>query len=424
MWCIIRLSVGQVAAYMKILTVSATDHIGGAAIAAYRLHQGLLGAGIEAEMLVMRKVTADSSVHRLSSGLHRYRRMQRRLAERRHQSQLGRHPRQPGSGYWSLNRFGYPIAKAVNVFEADVVHLHWVGDNYLPIPQFAKIKAPIVWTLHDMWAFTGGCHSADDCLNYRENCGSCPQLRHPAADDISARILRQKRRAWANLPMTIVCPSQWLADCARQSRVLKNRRIEVIPNGIDPSQFKRLDKGSARQAFNLPLDKKLILFGAVGGTEDPRKGFAYLWDALRLLPEKSDIELVVFGAAQAEALELHLPLHQVGYLGDSVSMTLLYSACDVLVLPALQENLPNTLMESLACGTPCVAFNQGGTPELIQHQHNGYLARFKDRADLAKGIQWVLAGSLSPQSIHQQALDRYHIGHIAKQYIRLYQSLG
>ena len=409
---------------MKILTVSATDRIGGAGIAAYRLHQGLLQSGIEAEMLVMRKVTVDASVHRLSDFLPRHSRLRRRLAQRLHKRQLQRHPRRPDSGYWSLNRFSYPIASVINAFNADVVHLHWAGDNYLPIPQFAKIKAPLLWTLHDMWAFTGGCHSANDCLNYQAACGDCPQLVHPAANDISAAISRQKQRAWADIPMTIVCPSQWLADCAGQSRILQNKRIEVIPNGIDASQFKPLDKAGARQAFNLPPHKKLILFGAVGGVRDPRKGFAHLREALQYLPEKSNAEVVVFGGEERQTLDVHLPCHQVGHLSDSVSISLLYAACDVFVLPAWQENLPNTLMESLACGTPCVAFDQGGIPELVQHQRNGWLARFKDAADLARGIQWVLSQSLSSQDISRQLHERFNLPFIIKQHIRLYQSLA
>lgn len=416
---------------MKIVTVSATDRIGGAGIAAYRLHQGLRQAGLKAEMLVMKKASADPSVHRLSSRLGRRGRLFRRLAATRHRRQLARHPRHPGSGYWSLNGFDYPIARAINAFQADVVHLHWLGDNYLPIQQFAKIKPPIVWTLHDMWAFSGGCHSADDCQRYQADCGHCPQLLHPAADDISARISRRKQRAWADIPMTIVCPSQWLADCARQSRILKDKRIEVIANGIDASQFKPLDKNSARQAFNLPTDKKLILFGALGGASDPRKGFIYLRDALRHLPEgardrpsKADMEVVVFGAAQSESLDICLPVHQIGYLSDSASLCLLYSACDVFALPALQENLPNTLMESLACGTPCVAFDNGGVGDLIQHKRNGWLARLKDSADLARGIQWALAQSLPPRTISQQTLKRFDLGRITAQYIQLYQSLA
>lgn len=408
---------------MKIVTVSATDRIGGAGIAAYRLHRGLRQAGLEAEMLVMKKASADPSAHRLSSHLSRRGRLFRRLAATRHRRQLARHPRHPGSGYWSLNHFDYPMARAINAFQADIVHLHWLGDNYLPIQQWTKIKPPMVWTLHDMWAFSGGCHSADDCQRYQADCGHCPQLLYPSAHDISARVSRRKQRAWADMPMTIVCPSQWLADCARQSRILKDKRIKVIPNGIDASQFKPLDKDNARLAFNLPLDKRLILFGAFGGARDPRKGFIYLRDALRHLPEKSDIEIVVFGAEPAQGLELHLPCHQIGYLSDSASMCLLYSACDVFALPALQENLPNTLMESLACGTPCVAFDNGGVGDLIHHKRNGWLARLKDSADLARGIQWALAQSLPPRTISQQTLKRFNLGRSTAQHIQLYQSL-
>jgi len=168
----------------------------------------------------------------------------------------------------------------------------------------------------------------------------------------------------------------------------------------------------------------LVLFGAFGGTEDPRKGFTYLRDTFKLLPDSSDIELVVFGSNQAEELDINLPVHQIGRLQDVVSMVLLYSACDVFALPSLQDNLPNTLLESLACGTPCVAFDTGGISDIIQHQQNGYLATFKDTQDLANGIQWTLAQSLPAIDIHQHTVDRYNLPHIAQQYIQLYQSVA
>ena len=150
---------------MKVLTISATDKIGGAGIASYRLHQALLRSGLAAEMLVWRKVTADPTVHRLAGRLNRWQRARRRLAERRHRLALDKHARKAGSAYWSLNHRSYPVSAAINSFAADLVHLHWIGDNFLPIAEFAKIKAPIVWTLHDMWAFTGGCHYAGTCTN-------------------------------------------------------------------------------------------------------------------------------------------------------------------------------------------------------------------------------------------------------------------
>ena len=208
---------------MKVLFVSASDRIGGAAIGAYRLHKALQGEGVQSEMLVLRKVTADPSVHRLASRLSRWRRIPRRLGAARHRGLLAGNPRATDGGYWSLNLFSYPIAAAINSFGADIVHLHWVGDNYLPIRELAKIEAPIVWTLHDMWAFTGGCHTAYDCSRYQAGCGNCPQLVTRGPKDISARVLRDKQRAWSRVPMRVVCPSRWLADCARSSALFKGK---------------------------------------------------------------------------------------------------------------------------------------------------------------------------------------------------------
>jgi len=408
---------------MKVLQISGTDKIGGAGIAAYRLHEGLGQSGIDSQMLVLRKASSDPTVHRFLPRMSRWQRLQTRYASQRHNRQLKANSRQADSAYWSLNNCSYPIADQINAFNADVVHIHWVGDNYLPIQQLTKINAPIVWTLHDMWAFTGGCHYSGDCQTYQTGCGNCPQLIQPNPHDISRQVNQQKIQAWSDIPMTIVCPSQWLADCVRRSHVLGQKNIEIIPNGIDITHFKPIDKISARHALNLPQAKKLVLFGAFGGTEDPRKGFTYLRDALKYLPESSDIELVVFGSDQPEQLDVNLPVHQIGRLQDNVSMTLLYSACDVFALPSLQDNLPNTLLESLACGTPCVAFDTGGISDLIQHQDNGYLAKFKDTQDLVHGIQWTLEQSLSAATIHQQTIGRYNLPHISQQYTQLYQSL-
>ena len=398
---------------MKVLQVSGSDTIGGAGIAAYRLHEGLRQAGVDSQMLVSRKATTNPTVHPLSSQLNRWGRWLQRYASRQYNRQLKKHPRQPDSAYWSLNNSPYPIADSINKFMADVVHIHWIGDNVLPIDQITKIRAPIVWTLHDMWAFTGGCHYAGDCVGYQNHCGNCPQLRHPKPDDISHKILGQKSLLWKDKPMTIVCPSQWLANCVRESRVLGDKTIHVIPNGIDTTQFKPIDKTSARRAFNLPADKKLVLFGAFGGTSDPRKGFSYLRDALQLLPDESDIELVIFGADQPQSIDVKLPVHQVGRLQDHVSIALLYSACDVFVLPSMQDNLPNTLLESLACGT-----------DLIQHQTNGYLATLRDVNDLAHGIQSTLGQSPSASTIHQDIVKRFGLPHIAEQYQQVYRSLS
>lgn len=409
---------------VRVLQVSATDIIGGAGIAAYRLHQGLRKSNIDSQMLVMRKATSDPTVHRISGYLNRLSRMRRRLASHKHKQALKQNPRQPDSSYWSLNHHPYSIASVINSFDADAIHLHWVGDNFLPIQELNKINAPIVWTLHDMWALTGGCHYSGDCTQYQTGCGTCPQLIQPQPNDISDQIIQRKIEALKEQSISIVTPSQWLADCAHESRVLHDKSIQVIPNGINTTQFKPIDRRSARTAFNLPYDKKLVLFGAFGGTSDPRKGFKYLQSALKTLSENNEIELVVFGAENSQNLHVNLPVHQVGRLQDSVSIALLYSACDVFVLPSMQDNFPNTILESLACGTPCVGFDTGGLADLIQHKSNGYLAKLQDIDDLAKGIRWVLAQSLDSLLIHDDIFERYALPHIVEQYHQLYVNLS
>ena len=409
---------------MKVLHVSISDGGGGAALGAYRLHRGLRGARVQSEMLVLRKLTEDPTVHRLSSLLKRWGRARRRLSERRHQRRLDDNPRVAGSGHWSLNLFNYPIASAINSFGSDIVHLHWVGDNFVPIRQLEKIRAPIVWTLRDMWAFSGGCHYAGDCFNYQVACGDCPQLVNRSENDLSAKAQAAKLRAWSKLPLTVVTISEWLAECARNSSLLGDKRIEVIGNPIDPTVFKPLNREAARQAFNLPLDKQLILFGAIGGTSDRRKGFRYLAEALRKLDNDDPVELVVFGSARREDIDVGRPAHQVGRLRDEVSLSALYSACDVYVLPTTQEALGKTLMEALACGTPCISFAGTGPNDLVAHQVDGYLARMKDSADLAAGIEWTLAQAWSREELRRRIVERYGVEQISERYIKLYKSLS
>lgn len=408
---------------MKVLFVAASDRIGGAAIGAYRTHQALRKRGIESEMLVLRKATSDRCVHRLSVYLPRWDRARRRLAAHRHHRLLAVNPRHPDSGHWSLNLFSYPIARAINALEADIVHLQWVGDNFLPIREVAKIKAPIVWTLQDMWAFTGGCHYAGETCDYREGKGHCEQLLSPGCKDISARVYREKLAAWADAPLTVVCLSRWLADCARSSAIMKDRRIGVIGNPVDAKVFKPLNKTVARQAFNLPAEKKLILFGAIGGTSDQRKGFAYLREALSGLEADTGAELVIFGGEAPLALDLPLPVHQVGALQDELSLSLLYGACDVYVLPTLQEAFGNTLVEALASGTPCVTFDGSGAVDIVWHRQNGYVAKLRDSEDLLRGIKWTLAQTWSREELHRDIIARYGSERVAQQYIELYQSL-
>ena len=298
--------------------------------------------------------------------------------------------RSPYSVQWLPDNLAAQVAQ----INPDVIHLHWINGGYLKIETIARFKKPIIWTLHDMWAFTGGCHITKDCMNYTNSCGTCPQLHSNKEKDLSRWIWQRKARAWQNLNLTIVTPSHWLAKCAASSSLLKNVRIEVIPNGLDTQQYKPIEKSVARSILSLPEDKQLILFGAMSATSDPNKGFNFLQSALQNLSQSGwgeQVELVVFGSSQPKnPTELGLKSHYLGRLNDDISLSLVYAAADVFIAPSVQDNLPNTVMESLACGTPCVAFDIGGMPDMIEHQQNGYLAKPFDIDDLARGITWVL----------------------------------
>jgi glycosyltransferase involved in cell wall biosynthesis len=238
----------------------------------------------------------------------------------------------------------------------DIVHLHWVA-RMMRLETLQSLNVPIVWTMHDSWAFTGGCYLPSDCTRYEESCGNCPVLGSDRENDLSRRIWKRKLKAWHDLDLTIIAPSRWMAECAKASSLFRNTRVEVIPNGLDVQSYKPFDKHAAREHFSLPHDKKLILFGAKGATSDRNKGFYLYTEALRELTviTKSDlVELVFFGSSEPDKLsDLGFKVHSLGWQNDDIKLAQLYSAADVFVLPSIQESLGYTVMEAMACGTPC-----------------------------------------------------------------------
>lgn len=375
---------------MKILLLSTYDWQGGAAKAAYRLHQALRRTGIDSQMLVQNKLSDEETV--ITSAT----KFQKGLAKLKPSLDvlpLGLYSGRERVTY-SLQWFPDTIASQVAQINPDIINLHWINSGYLRLETLAKFKKPIVWTLHDMWPFTGGCHYNSDCDRYTKSCGACPQLRSTREWDISRWVWQRKAKAWNNCNLTIVTPSNWLAKCAQESSLFQNFRIEVIPNGLDIQKYKPIDKQLAKNLLGLPIDKQIILFGAVNATSDRRKGFHLLLPALQTLDRsqwQEKIELVSFGASQpVEPPNFGFKANYLGKLSDEISLSLVYAAADVFVAPSLQDNLPNTVMEALACGTPCVAFEIGGMSDMIEHKQNGYLARPYEVSDLAKGITWVL----------------------------------
>ena len=330
--------------------------------------------------------------------------------------------------YFSPNLVPFSgLVQRINALNPDIVHLHWVNKAMLSISDIAAIKAPIVWSLHDMWAFTGGCHYDEGCGAYNELCRECKVLGSTKKNDLSHKIFNKKRRAYAkHKNLTIVGLSQWLADCASNSMLFKNNKVVCLPNPIDTAVYSPLDKRVAREILRLPMDKTLVLFGAMGATSDPRKGYKELCEALFTL-KPNNIELVVFGSSEPNVSEgFKFKAHYLGELHDDVTLRALYSAVNVMVVPSLQENLSNAIMESLACGTPVVGFDVGGNSDMIKHQKNGYLAKPFDPTDLAIGIDWVLrATNYDELSVNarNKVLTEFDSEVVAKNYSELYASV-
>ncbi|ASC70442.1 Glycosyltransferase family 1 [Halomicronema hongdechloris C2206] len=409
---------------MKSLILSTSDIEGGAARAAYRLHQGLQAMGSPSQLLVRAKFSGDKSVIVEKS-------MLTKLGPPMNTLMMRRYPQRQRK-LFSSQWFPDAIASQVARLNPDVVNLHWVSNGFLRIETLAKLKKPLFWTLQDMWPFTGGCHYSEACDRYQQACGRCPQLKSNRERDLSRSIWQRKRKAWKGINLTIVTPSHWMADCVRASSLLQHRRVEVIPFCLDTSLYRPLPTALARQALNLPADKRLVLFGALSATSDHRKGFHLLVPALKRLSQQAQwqdtVELAVFGSsAPATPVDLGFKAHYLGSFQDDLSLALIYSAADVMVVPSLYESFGQTTSEALACGTPVVAFNATGPKDVVDHQLNGYLASPYDVDDLAHGIGWILADPERHQRLSLQAREKaehaFPLRRQAQAYLTLFEQV-
>lgn len=411
---------------LRVLHISTSDILGGAAKAAFRLHQGLRNNGIKSFMLVQEKNVNNDTVYGPESDFQKFFSKFRPYIDRLPLWLYGKSIKSPYHVEWLSDS----IEKKIKDIDPDIIHLHWVCGGFVNLKTIRTIKKPIVWTLHDMWPFTGGCHYSGDCKAYTLKCGCCPQLGSKNEYDLSRLNWRRKRK-WDRLNIMAVSPSRWIGECAKESSLFKNVGIDWIPNGIDFSTYKPGDKNVIRNILNLPVNKKIILSGAFKAANDVRKGFSNFKSIVEKLDEwgcLKDVVLVFFGKVQKHNFsENDVPTRYFDYLHDDISLSLLYAAADVFVLPTTEDNLPNTILEALACGTPCVSFEVGGVPEMIQHKKNGYLAQLFNVNDLSHGIRWVLE---DPDRHNQlcsmartMAEKKFDLYRIASRYEKLYHTL-
>ena len=408
---------------MKVLHVNALDISGGAAKAAHRLHQALLERGIDSQMLVLEKKSDEYTIigprNKLQSVVNELRPYIDYLPLKLYQERAKR----AFSPSW-LPFSG--IVDNINSLNPNIVHLHWIAGGMMTIEEIAKIKAPIVWSLHDNWAFTGGCHVMWDCEKYMESCGACPLLGSLKENDLSRKVYLRKKKTYSSIDITYIGLSNWMTAHAKKSTLLSSKNIECIPSPIDTDLYKPVEKEIAREILGLPLHQKLIGFGAVNPTSDINKGFQELTKSLNIL-EKDNIELVVFGSGNPRYNDtIKLPAHFVGFLKDDITLKLLYSAVDLVVVPSRQENLSNVIMEAQSCGTPVVAFDIGGNNDIIEHKVGGYLAKPFNAFDLANGVKYVLSANNSNQlgiNARDKILSTFDSSLISKQYLSLYQRI-
>ena len=412
---------------MRVLIVNTSERTGGAAVAAGRLLEALINNGVKAKMLVRDKDTDRLTVCGLSSKwctqwnflwerfviwLHLY-------FQREHLFEI------------DIANSGVDITSLPEFQEADVIHLHWVNQGMLSLKNIRQILAtgkPVVWTMHDIWPATAVCHYARGCEAFYTECRRCPLLSGPF--DLASQVWKRKQHMLAGQRITYVACSKWLSDEARKSALLNGQVVTNIPNPIDTHVFCPHDKHTVRQSLGLPTDKRIILFVSQRVT-DPRKGMSYFVEAVQQLvaqhPEmrQNTIVAILGGHAEDVASQLALPAHSLGYVSTSQRIVEVYNSADVFVLPSLEDNLPNTLMEAMACGVPCVGFQVGGIPEMIDHLQNGYVARFRDVADLADGIRYVLDAAdytlLSKQCV-QKVAHCYSQQSVANRYIEVYEA--
>ena len=408
---------------MKVIHFNHSDINGGAARATYRIHHALRKNNIDSRLWVNKASSGDWTVEEPISKLEKI------LVE------LG--PRIINNSLVKMLKTGNQIIHSPSVFpskwvsrinssDADIIHLHWIQGEMLSIANIAKIKKPIVWTPQDMWAFSGAEHYTND-FRWRDGYRANNRPSYESGFDLNRWTWNRKKRHWKQ-SIQIVAPSKWLASCVSDSELMSNWPVSIVPNAINTDYWKPMDKKLAREQLDLPMNAKLILFGAIGGGEDPRKGFDLIINSLKYLKNDSqtkDVELVIFGQSRPQIpIDLSFPVHYMGHLKDDLSLRTLYNSADVMLIPSRQDNLPNTGLEAHACAIPAIAFQIGGLPDIIIHKQTGYLAKAFEIEDFANGILWVLKNSENKKLgsyARERALSHFSEKVIANAYINIYK---
>ena len=418
---------------MRVVHLSTYDATGGAARAAYRIHSGLRQAGVHSSMFVRDGQTKDKSVVTFQPATTLYRRVVRRIRREQIQRKLHRSTR---TGNHKFEPFRHDCSEygtdvIAQMPDCEVINLHWVVD-FLDYPSFFEAMPEgkrIVWTLHDMNPFTGGCHYDLGCGRHLTRCHHCPQLDSQDDNDLSAQIWDRKKTLFDRISpdrIHIAAPSSWLANEVKQSPVFNRFDVSVIPYGVDLEDFAPRNKQSARDVFGIPQKSKVVLFVA-DGLPLYRKGFGVLVEALERVAQRVPNVCLICVGHNDPPPGLPVPWIHLGYVGNDRLLSNIYSAADVFVIPSFQDNLPNTVLESMACGTPVVGFAVGGIPDMIQHGKTGLLVPPSDGVSFGTAITELLKNTerrlTFSANCRRVAVHRYSLARQAIRYYELYQKL-
>lgn len=417
---------------MKIAIIATRDISDGAARASYRLHRGLQAVGHESFILTREKQSKDENVlpiTRSETGItsSAVKLIQKEL--------INKNRTELSNTIFSLPYPGVYLSSLDIINAADVINLHWVTgfQSIETISKILKLNKPIVWTLHDMWPFTGGCHYSAGCKKYMTDCFGCPQLKNNRYQ-IPFYVLKNKIRN-INKNLTIVCLNQWMADCAKKSKAFNNFRIEVIPNSIETDSFKPVAKDLAKKNLKISPETVLLLFGATT-TQERRKGFSILLSELKLclnhdrfnhLVQQGKIRIAVFGKTDGALEQIPIQVIYPGIINDDRRLAELYSAADIFMLPSLEDNLPNTMLESMACGTPVIAFSVGGIPDVVVNEENGLLAKPDNHKEFADKILNLVFDEAKRKELGEKCRivieKKYALNVQAQRYLELFTQL-
>lgn len=407
---------------LKISILNSSDSSGGAARAAYRIHHALRKQGIDSSLLVDVSATGDWTVRGPKSRrlqlVNKLRVVLGGLFKRLHTT--------TNPIIHSLALLPSKWPRQLNVSNADLIHLIWINNEMLSVSDVAKIQKPLIWTLQDMWAFCGAEHVTED-RRYIDGYSKSNRPSYESGLDINRFTWARKSNAW-KAPINIVAPSRWMANCVRHSALMQTWPVTIIANPIDTDRWFPIHKPLARELMCLPPGVPLLLFGTSGANDAPHKGFDLLKNAIKYLVGKIDMHLVIFGELAPEnPPDFGFPVHYMGHMHDDLTIQVLYSAADIVAIPSRIDNLPNVGIEAIACGTPVVAFDACGLPDIVKHKETGYLATAFDVEDLAKGVLWLLDDKerhmLICNKARQDAIERFSYPVIAQQYRLLYESV-